>query len=286
MLRKILAVLLSIVMFVGGIPITASTKTEHAFTEDTTIIKTPDKVVAQKNVGDCIVQYEYLKKSEESFLSIAGECYKLEVVTTNNAVLVSISDEVKDVYSTKVVAQAVGTATIALGLFTATVVYAAKDIIVAGLTAAIELGNKSIEVAADSIARTINNVRTKRINASNVTTQTKAERKVALSAITKIQKAKRDYTNYYFAARLVNGTVYISKQISYSQAVIRLRSGLDVFASSSFAAQKVAKAASFRRSATLHGSHQSGDGYYPHFHPVGVMWKSNTYHQPHCWYPQ
>ena len=187
-------------------------------------------------------------------------------------------------YETKVVAQA-ATASIAVGLFTVTIVYAAKDIIIAGLTAAVDLGNRAIEVAADSIVKTINNVRAKRLTSRNVVTQTTSERKAAIAAITKIQKAKKNNTNYYFIARLVNGTVYISKQISYDQAVSRLRSGYDVFASSSTAAQKAAKAASPRKRGAPHGSHYSGDGYYPHFHPQGVKWKSNKSHEPHCWYP-
>lgn len=285
MLRKILAFLLSMIMLIVGIPISANVKTEETPTTDTTIIETSDRVVAKQEVIDCTVQYEYLKETEENFLSISGECYMLDVQTTDDAILVSITDEAENVYNTKVVAQAVGTSTVAIGVFTATVVYAAKDIIVAGLTAAIELGSKAIEVAADSITRTINNVRAKALTRANVTVQTNSERKVTTAAITKIQKAKKDNKDYYFSARLVNGTVYISKQISYEQAVQRLRTGYDVFASSAKAAEKVAKKASPKKKGTPHGSHYTGDGYYPHYHPTGVKWKYNTKHQPHCWYP-
>ena len=284
MLRKILAVLLVLTMLVGIVPTTAFAQTEETIVADTTIIETSEKVVAKQEVEDCTVQFEYLKDSEESFLSIGEDRYKLDVLQTDDSVLVSISEDYENVYETKVVAQA-ATASIAVGLFTVTIVYAAKDIIIAGLTAAVDLGNRAIEVAADSIVKTINNVRAKRLTSRNVVTQTTSERKAAIAAITKIQKAKKNNTNYYFVARLVNGTVYISKQISYDQAVSRLRSGYDVFASSSTAAQKAAKAASPRKRGAPHGSHYSGDGYYPHFHPQGVKWKSNKSHEPHCWYP-
>ena len=284
MLRKILAVLLVFTMLVGIVPTTAFAQTEETIVADTTIIETSEKVVAKQEVEDCTVQFEYLKDSSESFLSIGEDRYKLDVLQTDDSVLVSISEDYENVYETKVVAQA-ATASIAVGLFTVTIVYAAKDIIIAGLTAAVDLGNRSIEVAADSIVKTINNVRAKRLTSRNVVTQTTSERKAAIAAITKIQKAKKNNTNYYFIARLVNGTVYISKQISYDQAVSRLRSGYDVFASSSTAAQKAAKAASPRKRGAPHGSHYSGDGYYPHFHPQGVKWKSNKSHEPHCWYP-
>lgn len=284
MLRKILAVLLVFTMLIGIVPTTAFAQTEETIVADTTIIETSEKVVAKQEVEDCTVQFEYLKDSEESFLSIGEDRYKLDVLQTDDSVLVSISEDYENVYETKVVAQA-ATASIAVGLFTVTIVYAAKDIIIAGLTAAVDLGNRAIEVAADSIVKTINNVRAKRLTSRNVVTQTTSERKAAIAAITKIQKAKKNNTNYYFIARLVNGTVYISKQISYDQAVSRLRSGYDVFASSSTAAQKAAKAASPRKRGAPHGSHYSGDGYYPHFHPQGVKWKSNKSHEPHCWYP-
>ena len=284
MLRKILAVLLVFTMLVGIVPTTAFAQTEETIVADTTIIETSEKVVAKQEVEDCTVQFEYLKDSAESFLSIGEDRYKLDVLQTDDSVLVSISEDYENVYETKVVAQA-ATASIAVGLFTVTIVYSAKDIIIAGLTAAVDLGNRAIEVAADSIVKTINNVRAKRLTSRNVVTQTTSERKAAIAAITKIQKAKKNNTNYYFVARLVNDTVYISKQISYDQAVSRLRSGYDVFASSSTAAQKAAKAASPRKRGAPHGSHYSGDGYYPHFHPQGVKWKSNKSHEPHCWYP-
>lgn len=285
MLRKILAVLLVVTMLVGTIPVTVFAQTEEPMAADTTIIETSEKVMAKQEVEDCTVQFEYLKDSEESYLSIGEDRFKLDVLQTDDSILVSISEDYENVYETKVVAQ-VATPSIAVGLFTVTIVYAAKDIIVAGLTAAVELGNRAIEVAADSIVKTINNVRAKRLTSRNVVTQTKSERKAAIAAITKIQKAKRDNKNYYFVARLTNnGTIYISKQISYDQAVKRLRSGYDVFASSSTAAQKAAKAASPRKRGAPHGSHYSGDGYFPHYHPQGVKWKSNKAHEPHCWYP-
>ena len=285
MLRKILAVLLVLVMMVGIVPKTVFAQTEETTTADTTIIETSEKVVAKQEVEGCILQFEYLKESEQSFLSIGEDRYGLDIQKTDDAILVSILEDYENIYDKKVVAQ-VTTASVTVGLFTVVIVYAAKDIIIAGLEAAMELGNAAIEVAADSIARTINNVRARRLTSSNVVTQTQSERKAAIAAITKIQKAKKDNKDYYFNARLVNGTVYISKQISYNQAVSRLRSGFDVFASTQSAAQKAAKAASPRKRGAPHGSHYSGDGYYPHFHPQGVKWKYNSNHEPHCWYPQ
>ena len=181
MLRKILAVLLVFTMLIGIVPTTAFAQTEETIVADTTIIETSEKVVAKQEVEDCTVQFEYLKDSEESFLSIGEDRYKLDVLQTDDSVLVSISEDYENVYETKVVAQA-ATASIAVGLFTVTIVYAAKDIIIAGLTAA-------------------------------------------------------------------------------------------------------QKAASPRKRGAPHGSHYSGDGYYPHFHPQGVKWKSNKSHEPHCWYP-
>ncbi len=283
MSRKILAVLLAIVMIVVIIPTTAFAQTEE--TTEPTIIETSDKVMAKQEVDGCVVQYEYLKETEESYLSIANERYKLDVQMVDDVLLVSMSSEAENTYETKVVAQ-VTTATIAVGFCTVAVVYAAKDVIVAGLSKAVQASTSAIEIAADSIANTINKIRANKITTKNVTAASSAKRKVAVAAITKIKKAKKDNKDYYFSARLVNGTVYIGKQISYSQAVSRLRSGLDVFASGQQAAQKAAKAASPRKRAAPHGSHHSGDGNFPHFHATGVKWKNNPKHEPHCWYGQ
>lgn len=283
MSRKILAVLLAIVMMVVMIPTTAFTQTEE--TAEPTIIETSGKVMAKQEVDGCVVQYEYIKETEKSYLSIADEQYKLNVQTVNDVFLVSMSSETENIYETKVVAQAT-TATIAVGFCTVAVVYAAKDVIVAGLSKVVQASASAIEIAADSIANTINKIRTNKITSRNVTAASSAKRKAAVAAITKIKKAKKNNKDYYFSARLVDGTVYMGKEISYSQAVSRLRSGLDVFASGQQAAQKAAKAASPRKRAAPHGSHYTGDGHFPHFHATGVKWKNNSRHEPHCWYAQ
>jgi len=99
--------------------------------------------------------------------------------------------------------------------------------------------------------------------------------------------AKEDTKNNkaYYAAALVAGQVAISRQLTYEEAVLRLSSGMDVFATNKLAASAAAFGATVpTKKAVHHLAHDVGEGYYPHFHPGGRSWIVNPRNAPHCWY--
>lgn len=109
-------------------------------------------------------------------------------------------------------------------------------------------------------------------------------RAVDVDAATAIRYGKMDKYNTYYEAYLINNNVYISNEISRWGAVSRLESGYDVFATSEFAARFVCMQASTKNGMPI--QHQSrGEGYYPHYHPLGRRWVNNRNYAPHCWYP-
>lgn len=282
MLRKILSTLLACIMMMVALPTTAYALTEETSTQPT-IIETSNMVVAKQEVEDCTIQYQYVKETKENFLTIGNERYKLSVSYEDDSILVSMTGECEDLYETQVVAQASCTA-IAVGLVTVAVIYASKDIIIAGMQEVLDVTNRAIEVQLNAIATTIDKVRSNKLTKSNVKATTKTKRKAATKAITTIKTAKKKNQDVYFAARLVGKGVYVSYNLSYNAAVKRLNTGYDVFASSAQAAAKVTKAASPKKRAEPHYAHINSEGYYPHFHPTGVKWKYNSNHAPHCWY--
>ncbi len=92
----------------------------------------------------------------------------------------------------------------------------------------------------------------------------------------------------YFPAYLIGNDVYIAAGIglSYDSAVIRIRWGKSVWATSKHRAKVVCKSASPIGYAEWgwHGS--VDDGYFPHYHAVKRYYSDGTYSHTgaHCWY--
>lgn len=171
---------------------------------------------------------------------------------------------------TEVAGQFVLTLSFAIPTFIA----AAKILI---CTAAAVTLTSAIYVSANAIGNVIGGVR------SNTMTYCRY-RCVDLDAATAIRYGKMEKKNSYYEAVLRNNTVYIGREISRWGAVSRLECGYDVFATSAFAASFACAQASTRRGTpTYHQS--SGEGYYPHYHPLGRRWVNNRNYAPHCWYP-
>lgn len=100
-----------------------------------------------------------------------------------------------------------------------------------------------------------------------------------------LRYTRRKTENNYFYAKLSNGKVYIGPMLTYGLAKRRLSSGYDIFATNSAAARFLSDMTSPVRTSRSDPAHIASEGYYPHFHPIGVPWYKNARHNPHVWYP-
>ena len=139
---------------------------------------------------------------------------------------------------------------------------------------------ENVAASADAIGTVISGVR------YNTSTYSRY-RTIDVDAATAIRFGRMNKYNAYYEAYLKGNTVMISRQISQYQAVWRMETGRDVFATSAYAAGWVATQA-----ATVNGVFASGnphsshkDGGYPHYHAYGRRWVNNSLHSPHAWYP-
>jgi len=98
----------------------------------------------------------------------------------------------------------------------------------------------------------------------------------------------------YYRAALFNSTVVFNpRAISFAEAVVQLKAGLDLFATNSNDAYRVCLSASkIPQTPKWDPPHQMMEGYYPHWHPGGVRsaparLSFSVYPNaaPHCWYP-
>lgn len=136
---------------------------------------------------------------------------------------------------------------------------------------------ENIAASADAIGTVISGVR------YNTSTYSRY-RTIDVDAATAIRFGRMNKYNAYYEAYLKGNTVMISRQISQYQAVWRLETGRDVFATSAFAASYACLQASTTRG-TLPNHTDNREGYYPHYHPLGRRWINNSNYAPHCWYP-
>ncbi len=225
---------------------------------------------------------------------------ELIVRQEGDIVVVTIADYPKEVYDTKIVAQSVTCTTLICNFLTAAMIYAARDLIAVAVAAVWNIASTVVNVSLNAIITQINKVKSGRVNVTtfpipkvNVgvwtnTTQKKQTvftRTVVQSSIKTITKSKKVSEQVYFTAWISNNEVIIGHKISKSSAIARLKKGYDVFATTEAAAKSVCKAASPRQQYKRHTSHVKGEGYYYHYHPVGLKWYLNKKYQPHCWYP-
>lgn len=203
-----------------------------------------------------------------------SEPIQLEVTLLDDThIAISDVSDNADFSNTEVIGQYVLTLSLAVPSF----ISAAKLLVCAAASVTL---TSYICVSANAIGNVIGGIR------SNSKTYYRY-RAVDVDAATAIRYGKMDKYNTYYEAYLNNNTVYVGQEISRWAAVSRLECGYDVFATSEFAALYVCIAAttSNNRNKTLIRHTNSGEGYYPHIHPLGRHWYKNYTSAPHCWYP-
>lgn len=279
MVRKFTAFLLAICMvasmFVGCSHVQADSKVSNiqAGDLDITVVETEAKREASTTVEGVPLKCEHVFDTDEYLLYLDEEPIALTVTEYDDHIEVYLLDELNANYDDQVVGQMALT----LSLATPTFITAAKALLA---VAAGYLATTAVTVAADDLGTIIGGIRT----SSQVH---KYCRTIDISAADAIRFGKTKKTNTYYIAYLSGNTVMIGQEISRWAAISRLERGYDVFATSEFAALYVCMAATTNnnRNKTLIRHTNSGEGYYPHIHPLGRHWYKNYASAPHCWYP-
>lgn len=229
------------------------------------IVKTRDNgnVEAINTVDNTTLKVKYTKEDNKYTLYRDEVAYDLAVSEYGKDLFIDLEKSSQQTPEGKVVGQFA--IAIPVILWTPVLIEAAQVTIAAAVAA---IGTYTIWYSVDSIAQTIEQYQTKE--------------KVVAKEVAKEDTKKN---TAYYAAALVAGQVAISRQLTYEEAVLRLSSGMDVFATNKMAASAAAFGATVPgKKAIHHLAHDTGEGFYPHFHPGGRQWIVNPNNAPHCWY--
>ena len=271
------SMLLILTMLTSMMIMPASAETS-SYSDDTKLDNNVKVISAEEIVDGTVVKCSFDKTNKEYTLSLDNNKYPLKVDIIDEYAYVTFDDSTEHPNEPEmVVAQsAVAVAlTYSAPYWAPAVVAAAKVVIAKVLIATAAIVGTYYSV--DAIATTITNVK------QNSISKSKAKTKEGTKAIATIQAAPKTKNHYYFSAELYNGNVVIGNPVSYNEAVNRLKSGRDVFASSMSAARNAASAAT-KMGIRYDLPHQGGGKYYHHFHPRGIKHYKTKFDEPHCWF--
>ena len=280
MKRKLLALVLVVsmifCMFTGFTSTQKSDlpQTLQASGYNITVVEKNNRREASTVVEGVPIKCEHKLDTDEYLLYLEEEPIHLNVTTFDDHIEVSMADEVVSNLEDQVVGQYVLTFTLAVPAF----ISAAKVLLA---VAAGYAATAVVYVSANAIGNVIGGIR------YNTKTYQRY-RAVDTSAAVAIRFGRMNRYNTYYVAYLSGSTVMVGREISRWEATMRLQQGYDVFATSEFAAIYVCLAATTnnnRGKPLTHHSFISGEGYYPHYHPLGRHWYKNYAFAPHCWYP-
>lgn len=219
--------------------------------------KANGNIEVTNTVDDITLKVEYAKNNDKYTLYRDEMAYDLSTTKYGNDLVIDLEDNDNRNYEGVVVGQC--PLVIPLVLWTPALIEAAQLTIAAAVAV---VGTYTVWYSVDSIAKTIDESRVE----------------------TKVREETKKVSGYY-AAALVGGTVVISKQITYEEAVARLIAGIDVFATTREAAKIATLAATVpNQKCIFHNAHDVGEGFYPHYHPGGRKWIMNANYLPHCWF--
>lgn len=279
MLRKFLTIMMAFVIGFLSIPITNQDVEERAYQSKKDCIVSYDEngdVLAKTEAEGSVISCKYVKNTGRYYLYRDDNEYQVSVEMVDGCALVDIYDihESNSIKDGKVEGQAV--VYLEYALWTVAAIVAAKAVISSVLEIT-ETSNTYFSV--DSIAKTIKTVKNGAFKKSQLKTI------VGVTSYWTLRYTRRKTENNYFYAKLSNGKVYIGPMLTYGLAKRRLSSGYDIFATNSAAARFLSDMTSPVRTSRSDPPHIASEGYYPHFHPIGVPWYKNARHNPHVWYP-
>lgn len=275
MLKKIVAVFMTVVMLVFCIPISASASNEGFYKRTVEKYKTvsnTSEVISTTEVEGIKISCKYLKNTKEYYLYFGDEQYELDVSFEGKDILFDIHQEDSNKKNT-VYGQSV--TLVSVGLLAPEVISAIQGCII-GITSVVGITG----TAYVSVELYDNVLSSKTVSKLNVSVAD-----AAVSAATSGVTQKTEYDNSYFEAALVDdGTVYIGRLLTYKDAIARVRIGYDVMSIDRSKAFVLASVASPVKDVDGPEIHKGKGIRYYHYHPVGVEWYLNKRHRPHVWY--
>ncbi len=283
MLRKFVSLALIFAMLLG---ITLIPNSNTRVSEDTkeqvvdvTLKENNTQVSSETEVEGTVVKCTYDKQEETYSLHLDEAKYYLNVDMYDGCAMVYMASSNDTIYDEQVVAQSVAAIAFSAGYWAPAIVAAAKVVISSVVAATLAVATY---YSAELIATTIKGVKSRVITKSDLHTKART----VTRALDVVQKAKKSNAAYYYSAFIYKGMIMLEKQLTFTQAVSRLKRGYDVFASNYNASWLAAAAAGKNGKAYPDDPHEIclGDTF-PHFHPVGRKWVLNPTHQPHCWFP-
>lgn len=280
MLRKVCSLVIALVMVIICIPINTFA-IEETGGNDTDIgivsYENDELFYTSTEIEGSVIRAEYTKNTNEYSLYRDEVKYSLKVETQDTYVLVDIvDDEGTDSVMKDELFYGQNPVALAFAYWTPEAIAAAEAVICSMLA---YTSGKIAYFSINSIATTIKGVKNGTISKARLKTQ------AGVTSYWALKLSRTRQQNNYYAAMLQNNTVYIGPKLTSGGAKYRLKAGYDVFATNSSTANYIAVSASPVRMAVSHPAHRSGEGYYPHYHPVGLPWYKNRNHNPHVWYP-
>lgn len=283
MLRKFTALLLVFTTFFAFnvLPLNAAQEisTELGINNTEPIITEEGDIITSQLEADGVeVKCVHNKALEEYYLYLDEEEFKLDVEVEDGKVYVCLDSQ--ETLDASIVKGQSGLLAALVGYLTPQMITAIKAVIVTVLAySTADLVYMSVELMNSVV---------KQVRAGSLTYSKSRSRSIPyVRALDTIKYARRSNTTYYYPAIVAtNGQVMISSQsISFAQAKLRLINGMDVFASTQWAARSVTKAASVNGRVKGPDYHWGEGDRYVHYHPYGRKWIKNRNHMPHCWYP-
>lgn len=283
MLRKFTALLLVFTTFFtfNALPLKATQEisTELGMNNSEPIVTEEGDIITSQLEADGVeIKCVHNKALEEYYLYLDEEEFKLDIEFEDGNVYVYLdSQEILD--TTVVKGQSELLAALA-GYLTPQMVIAIKTVIVTLMA----YGTAGLVYISTDLMTSV----VKQVKSGSLTYSKSKSRSIPyVRAIDTIKYAKKSNATYYYPAMVAsNGQVMISSQsISFAQAKLRLINGMDVFASTQWAAKSVTDAASVNGRAKGPEYHWGDGDRYIHYHPYGRKWIKNRNHMPHCWYP-
>ena len=235
MSKRFFAFVLAMVMLMFTIPMPTLAMGERAFDllkERCIATSSEGQVTASIEVEGIVISCKYLKNTNEYFLYLEDEEYKLDVVSDADIILFDIHTDSK-INEQQVYGQ--NPAILAMDALAPEVITAIESCL---MSVVATMGFAGITYVSMDLCDTL-------LKSETITTIDLDVVDVAISVFEPTSARRTKYDDVYFEASIqVDNTIFIGQLLTYKQALFRLRLGYDIFATDSKKACFLAQVAS------------------------------------------
>lgn len=275
--KRVISILIAIVMAVFCLPFSnvvssSSILDEVRETYQTSIKK--NEVVTSTEFEGNIILCKYVKSTQEYLLYLNDLEYKLDVSIEDDNIMVNIVNEEEESSVDNVYGQ---NPALLIAPLIPEVTAVIETCVITTVSTVAVIGTTYL--SAELIDKVL-------ISNSALLIQTDTTvADAAVSIMSSVSVIKTEYDESYFEATIQdNNNVFIGRLLTYKEAMIRLKSGYDIFAVDVHKAAVLAYAASPVSDARWHSIHPGKGERFEHYHPIGISWYKNKKHWPHVWY--